>query len=64
MGWSNGSELMGSIISSLNKSQLSDDIREAIYRDIIPTYLDADCDTLDECQGVDEVFDRVLDELW
>lgn len=59
MGWASGAELAGDIIEVV-KSQVPDkDARAAIYRHLIDKFERFDCDTLDECVGIDKVYDKV-----
>ena len=63
MSWSGGSELMSSIISSLLKNGINDEIRYEIYNDLIPVFEQEDCDTLYECAVEDDMFHKALYEL-
>lgn len=64
MGWSGGSRLFGSLITTLMENVPEDAAREAIYRDMVDAFQDADWDTLDECLGDDEVYDAIYEELF
>lgn len=58
MGWSSGSGLMDRVIKLLKDDMGDPDKRFYFYMGLIDTFLDYDCDTLDECLGTDEEFDR------
>lgn len=62
MGWSGGSSVMSGLIHSCTKAKLTDAQKEVVYADMKSYLEDEDCDTLDECRGEDEIFDRMLDE--
>lgn len=62
MGWARGSSLMGDLICAVMVVD-NEKIRAKIYRRMITAFEDYDCDTLDECRGIDLVFDEVLDEM-
>jgi hypothetical protein len=62
MGWASGSRLLSSVVESI-KTHVSDkETRSAIYVEIVDAFEDFDCDTLDECMGIDSVFDEYLKE--
>lgn len=60
MGWSKGSGIFDEIIDCLVETEIDDDQREIIYNKLVEVFIDYDCDTLDECIGKDDVFDRVF----
>jgi hypothetical protein len=60
MGWASGSRLAGELISAANMIISSESEREKFFEELIRLFEDYDCDTLDECVGIDPVFD----ELW
>jgi len=62
MGWSKGSELMGVIIRSI-KNEIPDKWRGLVYKKIIAAFEDADADTLDECLGIDPIYDFTYKEM-
>jgi hypothetical protein len=64
MGWSSGSGLFGELIDSLMKHVSDDDDRKAIYLDMIEAFEAHDWDTLDECVGVDDVYDEIYEERY
>jgi hypothetical protein len=63
MGWSTGTDLMGTIICSLCRHVKNDVAREHIYLDIIEAFEDHDWDGQDECLGEDKAFDNALKGL-
>ncbi len=64
MGWSSGSRLFGRIVEELEDEVPDLDTRMGIYRVLIPLFEDEDCDTLEECLGLDTAFDEVWQELY
>lgn len=62
MGWSSGSGIFDDIINALLEAEVDDEQRQIIYTKLIETFTYFDCDTLFECMGKDEVFDKVLKE--
>jgi hypothetical protein len=38
--------------------------RREIYEELVQVALDFDCDTLDECRGIDTELDAAIDEHW
>lgn len=65
MGWSGGSRLFKRVIETMQENVDDDETREAIYIDLIEAFEDADWDTLDECIGIDPVYDQILkDNGW
>lgn len=60
MGWGSGSGLMEDIIRGLKRKALNDATRRRVYHVLVPVFLNADCDTLYELEGMDPVFDKVL----
>ena len=63
MGWSSGTELMGSIIDLARKHIKSDKDRKAFFVGCIDAFEDADWDCQDECIGDDAMFDEALKQL-
>lgn len=63
MGWSSGSSLMKEVIEILKMHIVDEDVRKAIYLELIPLFEDYDCDTLDECSDDDDLFEEALTEL-
>ena len=59
MGWSSGSKIMTEIIETLMETIVDEDDRAETYSALIDIFEDYDCDTLDECLEIDEVFDEV-----
>lgn len=70
MGWGSGSELMREIIGAVCNStiDISNGHRvideETLYYLVAAAFMDADCDTLDECLGMSDDFDRALKKLY
>lgn len=59
MGWSGGSELMSEIIKYA-KPAIPDDKRKRFYVGVIRAFQGEDADTLGECIGQDEKFDKAF----
>jgi hypothetical protein len=59
MGWATGSRLFSEIIEVLMNNVSENDVRASIYDELIDLFEYHDCDTLNECTGVDNVFDNV-----
>lgn len=64
MSWSSGSYIFGELIDALQETSLGDDERKVLYKTMIDTFTDFDCDTLDECKGKDLAFDEVFDSIY
>lgn len=64
MGWSSGSMLASELIENAMSNIPDPEARSSFYRDMISSFENYDCDTLDECLGVDEAFDLVYKELY
>ena len=63
MGWSSGSKLAASLIVSVeNLIETNGGSKIRFYRDMIDTFEKEGCDTLNECLGMSEEFDRVYGE--
>lgn len=63
MSWARGSQIMTEIIETLMDTLSDDDnSRAEAYSALIDIFEDHDCDTLDECLNIDEVFDDVYRE--
>lgn len=63
MSWSRGSRIMSEIIEALIDT-ISDDERVEVYSALIDIFENYDCDTLNECLEIDEVFDEVYREKY
>ena len=63
MGWSSGSRVADDLIKALQESVDDDYVREEFYKKMIEIFEDHDCDTLDECVGVDAAFDSAFEEF-
>ena len=64
MGWSSGSGLVGQLIPLIRDNVSSLESRQDIYEKMIVLFESYDCDTLYECQGIDEVFDGVYEGMY
>lgn len=64
MGWARGSGLLSEIISVLQANVSDFQDREDIYRELIGIFEGYDCDTIDECLGDDEAFDKAWEQLY
>lgn len=62
MGWASGSGLFADIAEVIADTVADEDDRRIIYEAIIEAFMDRDCDTLDECTGIDHVLDEALSE--
>jgi hypothetical protein len=63
MGWASGSRLFSDIIVSLKKHVPDEEVREALYVDLIEAFEDFDCDTLQECEEEDDVLAAALRDV-
>lgn len=63
MGWSSGSGLFAEVAAVIADNVADEDDRRVIYEAMIEAFMDRDCDTLDECVGIDHVLDEVLEEI-
>lgn len=61
MGWGNGSSLLCDVAKATKKHVKDKSIRYNLYLDFIHKFGDFDCDTFDECYGVDPVLDEALE---
>ena len=65
MGWASGSELLGTILEAFEVEDLVPiDAKRRIYRRMIEAFEDRDCDTIEECLGIDDDFDEVWYEIY
>ena len=64
MGWSSGSEIAETLVRNIKMDVVDSNIRKRLYRVIINEFSDHDCDTLDECKGVDPIYDDLYDEIF
>lgn len=59
MGWGSGSRLFSEIIEATVDVGIDKVTRKELYEKYMESFEDADCDTLDECVGIDDAFDEV-----
>ena len=59
MSWARGSMILTDIVSVISENVTSDDAKYQIYDQLIDIFESADCDTIDECLEIDDVFDEV-----
>jgi hypothetical protein len=64
MGWSSGSRLASELIELVRDTFEDSSARETFYEEMIAIFEDHDCDTLDECVGVDSAFDAAWDGVY
>jgi hypothetical protein len=60
MGWASGGRLFSSLISTMKEHVKDDEMRTAIYADMIRAFEDEDCDTLYECEEEDPAFAKAF----
>lgn len=60
MGWSSGSSLFADIAEVIANNVTDEDERRAVYDAMIEAFTERDCDTLDECVGIDHILDEAL----
>jgi len=63
MGWASGSQVMDGIISVVKKEINDPEVRTKLYRGIIEVLEGEDWDTQNECEGIDDEYDKALMEL-
>jgi hypothetical protein len=63
MGWSGGSGIAADLIRAAKK-HVPESSRPAFYKVLVRVLEDEDCDTLDECRGMDPAFDRVMNKVY
>ena len=64
MGWSNGSDIVDRVARVVCAVVETSETRSEIFAELVQAVLDCDCDTLDECRGIDPELDNVIDEYW
>lgn len=64
MGWASGSRVLSEIIEAVMENVSDNGEREELYNSLIDIFEDADCDTIEECLEIDEVFDDVYYEKY
>jgi hypothetical protein len=63
MGWNSGGDLMEELIKVVFRVVPSETARMNIYMAMVKAFEDHDCDVLEECMDLDEVYDQTLLEL-
>jgi hypothetical protein len=61
MGWARGSEILGDIICLIEENVLDDYTRRKLYEGLIQIFSNYDCDTIEECMGISNIFDTFID---
>lgn len=62
MGWASGSSLFADIAEVIADNVTDEDERRTVYDAMIVSFMERDCDTLDECFDIDSVLDAALNE--
>jgi hypothetical protein len=62
MGWASGSRLVSQLIESAKDTISNTSERSYFYEQMIEIFEEFDCDTMDECVGVDTIFDEVWEK--
>lgn len=62
MGWASGSSLFADIAEVIADNVTDEDERRTVYDAMIASFMERDCDTLDECFDIDYVLDAALNE--
>ena len=63
MGWSSGSELASKLIAVIKKTVEDKETRSVLYYHIISKFENHDCDVMDECLGIDKVYDKMYYDM-
>lgn len=63
MSWSSGSGLFADIAEVIANNIANTAERKVVYEEMIKTFIEYDCDTLEECLGIDCVLDDVLSDI-
>jgi hypothetical protein len=64
MGWSEGSLIVSNMAEVILSCDLKPEQRHEILNALVLYVLANDCDTIDECRGMDPVLDAIIDEQW
>lgn len=64
MSWTTGSAIASELINTAMVTFPAPKARTEYYKSLIEIFTDFDCDTLDECLGVDEAFDEAYEEVY
>ena len=62
MGWGGGTEIFSVIIQEAVKAVPDKEARKKFYEPILAVFYERDWDTVDECMGVDDAFDELMEE--
>ncbi len=60
MGWARGSEILGDIICLIEENVLDDYTRRKLYEGLKQIFSNYDCDTIEECMGISNIFDTFI----
>lgn len=63
MGWASGASLLSDVVGSLVRNVPDVETRKKVYRDLISSFRNEDCD-VEECMGEDDAFDQVIEDKW
>lgn len=63
MGWASGSELASELIEVIKKVVKDKEARGVLYYHIIDKFEKHDCDVMDECLGIDKIYDNVYYDM-
>ena len=64
MGWSSGVDIAIDMIDVIQKNVPDIDARKKIYKKLIETLEDKDCDNICEALEMDPVFDKVVYKMY
>ncbi len=64
MGWSEGSLIVSNVAKDIIDQGLLPSQKRAILSSLVKYVLENDCDTIDECRGMDPVLDDIIDDQW
>lgn len=60
MGWTSGSSLFSEIAETIERYVSDSQVKYNLYYELIESFLEADCDTLNECVGISKELDKAL----
>ena len=64
MGWASATPLFEIIIKEAMVAIPDDKARSKFYGPVLDAFCDADWDCVDECLGIDQAFDDIVDDDW